>query len=110
MMHAFSSTLAGGAPSSLPPALSVPGVKLALCRPGRRAESLTVVKAQKKPITEADLYMGVDTIPQPEPAPQGTPWYISVPVGFVAVIAVLRTIKALTRRRCDAAHCLRCAL
>jgi len=47
-------------------------------------------------MTEADLYMGVDMSPPPRPA-EGVPWYITVPAGFVALIAVLRTVKAIAR-------------
>jgi hypothetical protein len=64
---------------------------------GRRA--MHVAAARKAPISEADLYVGMDPTPPAPPPKEGAPWYVAGPLGFAALIAVLRTAKAISRRR-----------
>jgi ABC-type tungstate transport system permease subunit len=66
---------------------------------GRRL--IARVDRSQSNVSEIDLYKVVDTPRKPEaPSPSGMPaWYISIPAGFVALIATLRVIKALRRSR-----------
>jgi hypothetical protein len=71
-------------------------------RPTRHPRSLLVVSASGKPISEADLYQAAPSgFQQPlgQPAgPAGQPWYVIAPLAFLAVIAALRTVKAVKKR------------
>lgn len=60
------------------------------------------VDRNQSTVSEIDLYKVVETPRKPD-APlssqSGMPWYISIPAGFVALIATLRVIKAFRKRR-----------
>ena len=98
-MQALGASLAGAHPSLAPPALCAPSGRAGRGRPARAA--LPVLAARKgNSMSEADMYFGVDPSPPAQPPTGGSPpWYIAVPAGFVATLAVLRTIGALSRRR-----------
>ena len=91
----------------LPLQLSPSLLQLAAHRSGR---PFLRVQAKRQPteVTEADFYVGIDPSSAADSSatssssPQTTtPWFISWPVGFLAVFAVLRTLGALSRRRYD---------
>jgi hypothetical protein len=64
------------------------------------SSSSLVVTARKNSVSEADLYIGIDPSSGNAPNPSSTtPWYITFPAGFVAILAALRTIGAWSRSR-----------
>ena len=58
-----------------------------------------VAQARGSPVSEADLYIGIDAGTAAPPPSSGLPWYIAAPAGFIAILAVFRTIGAISRRR-----------
>lgn len=69
--------------------------------PCRRARRLAVAAGGQQ-VSEADLYQGIAPLEAPPPqsagGPLGQPWYVVAPVGFVGLIAALRTARAIKKK------------
>jgi hypothetical protein len=62
--------------------------------------SSVIATARKNAVSEADLYIGIDPSSGTSPTPTSTtPWYITFPGGFLAILALLRIIGAWSRSR-----------
>ena len=89
--------------SSLMPSLLPQKMNNLILLAGRPRHLALVVSARKQnnPVTEADLYIGIDPSSAPSPDQNGssTPWYITVPAAFIAILALFRTIGTLSRKR-----------
>jgi hypothetical protein len=62
---------------------------------------VVTARKQSNPVTEADLYVGIDPSSQTSPntTSSATPWYISFPFGFLGILVLLRLIGAWSRSR-----------
>ncbi|KAG7674911.1 hypothetical protein Ndes2526B_g07754 [Nannochloris sp. 'desiccata'] len=85
-------------PSLLPQKIKL--ISLPARRHHRSSSAVIVTARKQSPVSEADLYVSIDPSSATSPNQTSTaPWYISFPAGFIAILALLRTIGAWSRSR-----------